>query len=113
MRYPDTNEGSRRIHVGLYSQQGTRYLTFLDAGIHANNFLAVRRVFEQQFGTIECYFIPSGHTNGDPRNHIFIQFRDAASARDAFRRYIVMVAGVRTYVGPADETDDRLEALTQ
>ena len=111
MRYPDRETGYRRIHVGLYSQPGTRYTTFIDAGIHAHNFLAVRRVFEQHFGTIDYYYLPRPHSNGDPRNHIFIQFRDAASAKDAYSRHIVMVAGVRAYVGPADETDHNLKAL--
>ena len=97
--------------MGLYSQEGTRHTTFMDAAIHAHNFLAVRRVLEQHFGTIDYYYLPRPHSNGDPRNHIFIQFRDAASAKDAYSRHIVMVAGVRAYVGPADETDHNLKAL--
>ena len=97
--------------MGLYSQPGTKHTTFLAAGIHANQFLAVRCVFEQNFGTFDYYYRPRPHGNGVPRNQLFIQFRDATSAKAAWARHVVVVGGVRAYVGPADETDHRLQAL--
>ena len=87
-------------------------MTFWEARLPDNQFLAVRRIYESNSGTIEKFFIPRAHTNGDPKHFIYIKFAHASSARKAYDKHIVMVGGVRTYVGPADETDDKLQALT-